>query len=321
MLQVTVDRLVYSVLGMDPASRTARSLNFFVYDSVKIVALLFVMISFIGFLRSYLPQSKVKAWLAGKSLATGNFVAALFGAVTPFCSCSSVPLFIGFIRAGIPLGVSLSFLITSPIVNEYLAVLMLGFFGWKITLVYVASGVMIGFLSGLALGRMNLEKYLEKDIVGGKLRAGKDTEFKTFKDRIFFGFGEAASIVRKLWFWILVGVGIGAIIHNYIPQEAIQAAISRSGAWSVPIAVALGVPMYGSCAAIVPIAVALFQKGVPLGTALSFMMAVSALSLPEAVMLRRVMKLKLIAVFFGVVTLAIILTGFLINAVQGALMA
>lgn len=315
MLQLIVDWLVYSLFKLDSQAKWAQVINFFIYDSIKILLLLFVLISIIGFLRSYLSAGKVKKWLAGKKVFA-NFFAAIFGAVTPFCSCSSIPIFISFLQAGVPLGVTFSFLITSPLINEYLVILMIGFFGFKITFLYVLSGIVIGVVSGLILGKMKLEKYLVKDLVqqgnddcSGKVLGG-------FKSRLLFGIKEANSIVKKLWIWILVGVGLGSLIHNFVPQELIQSVISKTGFFSVPIAVIIGVPMYGSCAAIVPIAVALFQKGFPLGTALAFMMAVAALSLPEAIMLRRAMHLKLIAIFFLITTLAIILTGYLFNFLQ-----
>ncbi len=315
MLQLIIDWLTYSVFKLDAGSRMGGAVNFFLYDSVKIILLLFVMISVIGFLRSFVSQEKIKAWIVGKK-GWGNFFASLFGAITPFCSCSSIPLFISFLDAGIPLGVTFSFLVTSPLINEYLVVLMLGFFGWKITLAYVASGMAIGIFTGMILGRMKLEKYIEKDIVSAEEEEACQVAPKGLKQRIFFGINEAVCIVKKLWFWILTGVGLGAAIHNYVPQEAVQAIISKTGFFSVPIATLIGVPMYGSCAAIVPIAVVLFQKGFPLGTALSFMMAVAALSLPEAIMLRRAMKLKLILIFFGITTLGIIFTGYLFNLLQ-----
>jgi uncharacterized membrane protein YraQ (UPF0718 family) len=274
------------------------------------------MIAAIGFLRTYLPQKKVKKWLTGTKAGLGNLSASLFGAITPFCSCSSIPIFIGFLEAGIPLGITFSFLITSPLINEYLVVLMLGFFGWKITLLYVISGILIGTVSGIILGKMKLEKHLVKDLIAKKSQLQKEIIYKKIKTRIKFGIHESVSIIKKLWIWILVGVGLGALIHNYVPQELIQSIISKTGIFMVPIAVALGVPMYGSCAAIIPIAVVLFNKGIPLGTALAFMMATAALSLPEAIILRRAMKLKLIAIFFGIVTLAIIVIGYLFNFLQ-----
>ncbi|MBM3251337.1 MAG: permease [Candidatus Omnitrophica bacterium] len=315
MLQETIDWLTYSVLQLNPGSRLGSGINFFIYDSIKILLLLFLMISVIGFFRSYISQNKVKNWLINKGV-WGNFVAALFGSVTPFCSCSSIPLFLGFVKAGIPLGITFSFLITSPLINEYLVVLMLGFFGWKITVLYVASGILIGVVSGLILGAMRLEKYLVRDLVSTTTEQCSCSKFISIKQRISFGISEAKSIVKNLWFWVLVGVGIGAIIHNYVPQETIQSIIGKTGILSVPIATIIGVPLYGNCAAIVPVAVVLFQKGIPLGTALAFMMATAALSLPEGTILKRAMKLRLVAIFFGITTLAIILTGYLFNLLQ-----
>lgn len=313
MLRLTSDWLVYSLLQFRPESQLGQTVHFFVYDSLKILLLLLVMIAAIGFLRTYLPQRKVKAWLSGRR-GFAHFFAASFGAVTPFCSCSSIPIFFGILEAGVPLGVGFSFLITSPLINEYLVILMLGFFGWKITLAYVASGLLIGISAGLILGRFKLERFLAKDMMPANAN-GEET-FKSFRARILFGFQEAGSIIKKLWVWVLAGVAVGAGIYNYVPQEAIQSVAGKAGVFSVPIATLIGVPMYGSCAAIVPVAVVLFQKGLPLGTAMAFMMAVAALSLPEAIMLRRAMKLQLIALFFGVTTLAIMATGYLFNFIQ-----
>lgn len=315
MLQLIVDWLTYSIFKLDASSKIGAAVNFFIYDSVKILLLLFGMISVIGFLRSFLSQQKVKAWIAGTK-GWGNFFASLFGAITPFCSCSSIPLFISFLGAGIPLGVTFSFLITSPLINEYLVVLMLGFFGWKITLAYIISGMGIGIAAGIILGKMKLEQYIERDIATANTEAACEIKPQGIIQRVIFGINEAVCIVKKLWLWILIGVGLGALIHNYVPQEAVHSIVGKTGFFSVPIATLIGVPMYGSCAAIVPIAVVLFQKGFPLGTALAFMMAVSALSLPEAIMLRRAMKLKLIVIFFSVTTLGIIFTGYLFNLLQ-----
>lgn len=316
MLQVIIDWIFYAICGFDSSSRLVQSLNFFIYDSIKILLLLFFMIFAIGFIRTYIPQNKVKKWLSGRKKGIGNLMASLFGAVTPFCSCSSIPMFLSFLEAGIPLGVTFSFLITSPLVNEYLVVLMLGFFGWKITVTYVLSGILIGIISGLILGSMKLEKHLIKDLVSSNSKLIKKVEYNNINKRLLFGLDESTSIIKKLWLWVLVGVGVGAAIHNYVPSELIQELINKGGIFSVPIATIIGVPLYGSCAAIVPIAVVLFQKGIPLGTALAFMMAVSALSLPEAIMLRRAMNLKLIAIFFSITALAIIFIGYLINMLQ-----
>jgi len=315
MLQLIVDRIFSLILKLDTDSKLVQALNFFVYDSVKILLLLFVLIAAIGFGRTFIPQRRIKSWLAGKTVSS-SFWASMFGAVTPFCSCSSIPIFISFMEAGVPLGANFSFLITSPLINEYLVVLMFGFFGWKITLLYVVSGMLIGIISGIILGKMKLEKYLEKDIASGMQDIDKENKFTSIEGRVLFGLQEALSIVKKLWLWILLGVGLGAVIHNYVPREAVESIVGRGGFWSVPIATLIGVPMYGGCAAILPVAVVLFQKGFPLGTALAFMMAVAALSLPEAIMLRRAMKLKLIAIFFGITALGIIFTGYLFNFLQ-----
>ena len=315
MLQLVIDWLTYSVFGLSPDSRIGPVINFFLYDSIKILLLLFFMIAVIGFVRSYISQHKVKKWISNKGVF-GNIFASLFGSITPFCSCSSIPIFLSFIEVGIPLGVTFSFLITSPLINEYLVIIMLGFFGWKITLFYVLSGMMIGVISGVVLGKMNLEKYLVKGLVPEDKDLFKEKVYNNIKERILFGLNEATLITKRLWVWVLFGVGIGAFIHNYVPQETIHAMISKTGVFSVPIATLLGVPMYGSCAAIVPIAVVLFRKGVPLGTALAFMMATAALSFPEAVILRRAMKLQLILIFFGITTIAIIITGYLFNLLQ-----
>jgi uncharacterized protein len=314
MLQIVGDFVAYTLLRLDAASRIGQSVSYFVYDSIKILALLFLMIAVIGFLRTYLPTEKVRKWLTGARAGSANFVASLFGAVTPFCSCSSIPIFISFMKVGTPLGVAFSFLITSPIINEYLVVIMLASFGWKITLAYVVSGIAIGTIAGILLGRMGLEKHLVKDITDGSRL--KEQRFRSIRERVRFGLHEATTIVKKLWLWVLIGVAVGAFIHNYVPEEMIHSLINRGGVFTVPLATMLGVPLYGSCAAIVPIAVALFQKGVPIGTALAFMMAISALSLPEAVILRRAMNLRLILIFFGIVSLAIMLTGYLLNFLQ-----
>ncbi len=317
MLEQIADWCVYSLFGLSEGTRLAESLNFFIYDSIKIIILLFIMISLVGFLRTYLPQQKIKEWLSGRRLGLGNALAASFGALTPFCSCSSIPIFMSFLEAGIPLGVTFSFLITSPILNEYLAVLMFAFFGWKIAILYILSGLLIGIFSGLILGRMGLEKHLEKDIIAKNSFIKKEVKYDGIRKRMHFGITEAISIVKKLWVWVLVGVGVGALIHGFVPQEALQSIISRGGIFTVPIAAILGVPLYANCSAIVPIAVVLFDKGIPLGTTLTFMMATSALSFPEAVILRRVMKLKLIGIFFGIVALGIVMIGYLFNLLEG----
>ncbi|MBN2120709.1 MAG: permease [Candidatus Omnitrophica bacterium] len=315
MLQLIIDWLIYYVFGLNPGSKLSGVINFFLYDSTKILLLLFFMMAVIGLVRTYISQNKVKSWITKKK-AFGNLFASVFGSITPFCSCSSIPIFLSFLEVGIPLGVTFSFLITSPLVNQYLVIVMLGFFGWKVTLLYVLSGILIGVFSGIVLGRLGLEKYLIRRLVSDNNQSVEEKVYKNFKERIVFGLDEAKTITKKLWVWVLLGVGIGAFIHNYVPQETIHGIINKTGPFSVPLATILGVPMYGSCVAIVPIALILFRKGVPLGTALAFMMATAALSFPEAVILRRAMKLQLIAIFFGVTTVAIIITGYLFNMFQ-----
>ena len=310
-LQDLVNVLVYQILGLAEGSQLGEAVNFLVYDSIKIMFLLFFMIFLMGIIRTYISSDKIRKSLSGKKHGIGNLFASLFGALTPFCSCSSIPIFMGFIEAGIPIDVAFSFLITSPIVNEYVAVLMFGFFGLEVTMAYIITGIIIGILGGLMIGRMKMEKHLVKDVFG-KMK-NKEKKFRNFKERMKFGFNEANSIVLKLWLWIIVGVGIGAVIHGYVPSDVINSLIESTGIFSVPIAVLVGIPIYANCTAVVPIAVVLFEKGTPLGTALAFMMSTAALSLPEAIILRRVMKLPLILIFFGMVTLAIIMIGYLFN--------
>jgi hypothetical protein len=312
MLLRLVDFLAYDLAGLDAESQFGAAVHFFIYDCIKIFLLLAVMIFLIGVIRTWLPEKRLKAWMS-RGGVWANVVAALFGAITPFCSCSSIPIFISLIKAGVPLGVTFSFLITSPIINEYLVILMVGEFGIPITGAYVVSGLAIGIISGLVLGRMKLERHLEPDMAGSSgmfLPEGKTT----FLSRVQYGWSEAVTVIRQIWLWVLVGVAIGAFIHNYVPQETIHNLVDAAGIFSVPLATIVGVPMYGSCAAIVPVAVVLFEKGIPLGTALAFMMAMAALSLPEAIMLRRVMKLPLIGLYFLIATVAIIATGYLLNA-------
>lgn len=309
-----VDSILINTIGMDPSSKLTESISYFITDSIGIIGLLFVMIAAIGFARSFLPQKKVKAWLNNMNEIAGNTTASVFGTLTPFCSCSSIPLFISFIKTGIPIGTAFAFLITSPLVNEYLLILMVKYFNLKIAVLYAVAGITIGVVSGMIIKRLKIEKFISKDFTNGK--EIKDTKFNSLIDRINYGIDEAKTTVKKLWAWILLGVSVGAIIHNYVPQEFIDTAVAKAGIFGVPIVVMLGIPMYGSCAAIVPIAVALFDKGVPLGTALAFMMAVSALSLPEAIILRRAMRIELIALFFGIVALGIVLIGYLFNFLQ-----
>ncbi len=309
MLEPALEQ-VFSALSLSVSARFIDSVAYFIEDSVKILLLLAAMIFVIGVLRTYLPREKIAKLLGRTNKFVAHTIAALFGAVTPFCSCSSIPIFVGFLESGAPLGVALSFLITSPLVNEYLVVLMLVAFGLKVTILYIVSGVFIGVIAGMILSRQGLERHLVKDFVNKKTTRER---YARFCDRFAFGYSEAVSILKKLWLWVLAGVAVGAVIHNYVAETFVQHALSATGIFSVPLAVLIGVPMYASSAALVPVVGELVAKGVPLGTAIAFMMAAAGLSLPEVIILRRTMKLRLILLFFGVVALAILATGILFN--------
>ena len=311
MLLEAVHYLVYDLLSLPADSKLGGLIHFFLYDSIKIFGLLAIMMLAISLMRTWLPEQRLRQWMS-RGGVSGNFLAAAFGAITPFCSCSSIPIFISLLKAGVPLGIAFSFLITSPIINEYLVILMIGEFGLAVSLAYVCSGLLIGTLAGALLGRLKLEALLEPDMVDTSATSSQ-TEYSHFSQRLRYAVVETWTMIRQIWLWILVGVGIGAFIYNYIPEESLHSLMQATGIFSVPLATLLGIPMYGSCAAIVPVAVVLFQKGIPLGTALAFMMAMAALSLPEAIMLRRIMRLKLIAIYFGLTALAIIFTGYLLN--------
>ena len=313
MLLEAVHYLVYDLLSLPADSKLGGLIHFFLYDSIKIFGLLAIMMLAISLMRTWLPEQRLRQWMS-RGGVSGNFLAAAFGAITPFCSCSSIPIFISLLKAGVPLGIAFSFLITSPIINEYLVILMIGEFGMAVSLAYVCSGLLIGTLAGALLGRLKLETMLEPDMVDTAADSTQ-TAYTHFGQRMRYAVVETWTMIRQIWLWILVGVGIGAFIYNYIPEESLHSLMQATGIFSVPLATLLGIPMYGSCAAIVPVAVVLFQKGIPLGTALAFMMAMAALSLPEAVMLRRIMRLKLIAIYFGLTALAIIFTGYLLNLI------
>jgi len=301
-------------MGLEPASKLGAATHFFIYDAAKIFLLLAGMIFAVGVGRTWIREEALERRMSRGGL-WANALAAVFGAVTPFCSCSSIPIFISLMKAGVPLGAAFSFLVTSPLINEYLVVLMAGEFGVPITLAYVVSGLGIGIGVGAVIGRMGLEHHLERDISAPTVTGNSGPDMP-WRERLRRGGAETASVLRQIWAWVLLGVAAGAAIHNYVPQETVHSVMREAGWLSVPAATLLGVPMYGSCAAIVPVAVALFQKGIPLGTALAFMMAMAALSAPEAIMLRRAMRLPLIAIFFAVTSVAIMAIGYLFNWLQ-----
>ena len=311
------DWLIGSVFGLDLASRLGSGVHFFFFDTVKIVLLLAGIIFLVTVLRSFMSVERTRALLGGKREGIGNVLAAGLGVVTPFCSCSAVPAFIGFVASGIPLGVTMSFLIASPLVNEIAIALLLGLFGIGPTLMYVGAGLMIAIVAGYAIGRLKLERYVEPFVFETKLR-GKvidSTTGLTWDDRIQMGIEEVGSILRKIWPYLLVGIGLGAAIHGWAPEDFFATYAGADNPFAVLIAVVVGVPLYSNAAGILPLIDALYAKGLPMGTLLAFMMATVALSLPEIILLRRVLKPKLIAVFVSVTALGIIAVGYLFNAV------
>ncbi len=310
------DWLLYDTIGLDADTRSAESAHFFFYDVTKIALLLTGVIFVVTVLRSFMSVERTRALLGGRREGVGNVFAAGLGVVTPFCSCSAVPAFIGFVAAGVPLGVTLSFLIASPLVNEVAIVLLLGLFGWKITALYVVGGMTIAIVAGFVLGRMRLERWVEPFVFETKLR-GKvidPSQGLTWDDRITMGREEVVSILRKIWPYLLVGIALGAAIHGWVPESWI-ADHASSGGWGVLVAVGLGVPLYSNAAGVLPLVEALHDKGLPMGTVLAFMMSVVALSTPEVILLRRVLKKQLIATYVGVVAAGILVTGYLFNLI------
>jgi uncharacterized membrane protein YraQ (UPF0718 family) len=306
-------------MPLDPDSRLADSIRFFVFDTPKVLLLLALIVFLMGVVQTFFSQQRTRALLTGKREGAGNVLAASLGIVTPFCSCSAVPMFMGFLTAGVPLGVTFSFLISAPMVNEIALGLLFGLFGWKIAALYLALGLSVAILAGWAIGRLGLEHWLE-DWVLETVRAGGDTAAhvaaeRGWADRLANGRDHVRKIVGKVWPYVIAGIAVGAGIHGYVPEDFMASLMGRDAWWSVPAAVLVGVPMYSNAAGIIPIVEALLAKGAALGTVLAFMMSVIALSLPEFVILRKVLKPKLIAVFAGIVAGGILLVGYLFNAV------
>lgn len=317
-IQYFADWLIYSVFGIGAETHLGTALNFFVYDVIKILILLFVIVFIMGIVNAYLPVEKLRDFLHRKKLyGLEYFFASVFGAITPFCSCSSVPLFIGFVQGGIPLGVTLAFLITSPLVNEVAIALFIGMFGIKATLIYAISGILLGTIGGWLLGKFNLEPLLSdwvKKILAHKIEQDEYEEDKlTFRQRLPEITRGAWEIVSGVVLYVVIGIAIGAAMHGYVPENFFGTYLGGGQWWTVPLAVILAVPMYANAAGIVPVIQVFVAKGVPLGTAIAFMMGTVGLSVPEATLLKKVMTLKLIAIYFGVVTLFIMLSGFLFN--------
>lgn len=321
MIQTFADWLVYSLLGLESESNFGIAVNFFFYDSIKILILLFLISIVMGIVNAYFPIDRLRNYLTTHKLYGLQYLmASLFGAITPFCSCSSIPLFIGFVKGGIPLGVTFAFLITSPLVNEVAVAMFLGTFGLRITLIYVISGILLGIIGGFILGRLHLEPYLSDWVKQIQQNSSFETEtweheHTPFTKRLPSIIGETWRIVRGILLYVLIGIAIGAAIHGYVPEDFFQKYMSESGWLAVPVSVILGIPMYANAAGIVPIVEVFVAKGVPIGTALAFMMAVVGLSLPEATMLKKVMTWRLVGMFFGIIALFIILLGYIYNII------
>ncbi|MFP5258065.1 MAG: permease [Acidobacteriota bacterium] len=308
--------LTYDVLGLARGSHLGDSVEFFLYDAPKVLMLLTLVVFGVGIIRSFFTPERTRRILAGKRESAGNVMAALLGIVTPFCSCSAVPLFIGFVSAGVPLGVTFSFLVSAPMVNEIAVVLLYGLLGWKVAALYMGMGLAVAVVAGWTIGRLNLERYVEDWVLAIRAGGGEaPTPNMTANDRIDYGKNAVKEILGRTWKWVLLGIAVGAGIHGYVPEGFLAGIMGQNNWWSVPLAVVIGIPMYSNAAGIVPVVEALLSKGAALGTVLAFMMAVIALSLPEMVILRKVLKVPLLLAFAGIVGLGILLVGYIFNAI------
>ena len=315
-LQLFADWLTYTILGLVQGSPLGSSVDFFVYDTIKVTLMLAVIVFGVAIVRSYITPQKVKKWVAGRTEGVGNVVAALLGIPTPFCSCSAVPLFIGFVESGVPLGITFSFLIASPLINEVAAGMLFALFGWQIALIYIISGLVIAIFAGIIIGRLHLESEVEEFVWKCKLYDEAEKPM-TWRDRARFGISESRKITLTVLPYIILGIAIGAVIHGYAPADFLATIAGPDNPLAVPIAVLIGIPLYSNAAGMIPIMEVLTAKGMATGTALAFMMSVIGLSLPEMVILRKVIKVKLLAIFAGILFIAFVLTGYLFNAILG----
>ena len=308
--------LTYKLLSIQQGSHLGDAIEFFLYDTPKVMMLLFLVVFGVGIIRSFFTPEKTRAFLSGKSEFAGNILAALLGIVTPFCSCSAVPLFIGFVTAGVPLGVTFSFLIAAPMVNEIALGLLYGLLGWKVAAIYLGTGLFIAISAGWVIGRLKLENHIEDWVTTANM-ADVDVEEEklTWNDRVVYGWDAVKEIIGKVWIYVILGIAVGAGIHGFVPEGVMASIMGKGSWWSVPVSVLIGVPMYSNAAGVIPVVEALLGKGAALGSVLSFMMSVIALSLPEMVILRKVLKPRLIAVFVGVVACGILLVGYLFNMI------
>lgn len=315
-LQVFSNYCTYSLLRIAKASRLGSTLAFFFYDTPKVFMLLGLIVYVVGLLRSFITPEKTRRFLIGKSEFVGNILAALLGIITPFCSCSAIPLFIGFVSAGIPMGVTFSFLISAPMVNEIALVLLYGLLGWKIAAIYLVTGLSIAIIAGLIISKLHPENYIEDWVKDIRSDTTKKQETKiSWHDRISFAFNAVIDIFKCIWIYVLIGIAVGAIIHGYVPESFMTLVMGAHSWWSVPLAVLLGIPLYSNAAGIIPVVEALIGKGAAIGTVLAFMMSVIALSLPEMMILRKILKPRLICMFLIIVTIGIIIVGYLFNSV------
>ena len=313
-LQGISDFIVFSLLNMAAERHLTETVRFFLYEVPKVLMLLVLIIFFIGIIRTYFSPEKTRKALEGKSLFAGNVMASLLGIVTPFCSCSAIPLFLGFMEAGIPIGTTFSFLIAAPMINEVALVLLIGLFGWKVALIYVMTGFCIAVVSGFIIEKMNLKKYVADWIYQTHAKQSISVdESMTLNQRISAGINVVKEIVGKIWIYILLGIAVGAGAHGFVPDEYLAGALGNQNWYSVPLAILVGIPLYSNAAGIIPIVSVLIEKGVTLGTALAFMMSVIGLSLPEIIILKKVLKWQLIGIFIGVVAVGIIIVGFIFN--------
>ncbi len=315
-LQLFADWVTYTLMGLEKISPLGSSVNFFVYDSIKVTLMLAVIVFCVAIIRTYITPQKVKKWVGGRTEGVGNIVAAVLGIPTPFCSCSAVPLFIGFVESGVPLGITFSFLIASPLINEIAAAMLLALFGWQIALIYIVSGLIIAIVAGIIIGRLHLENEVEDFVWKCKMH-DQTEKTMTWRDRVDFGISESKSITLKVLPYIIIGIAIGAVIHGYAPADFLVNIAGPDNPLAVPIAVLVGIPLYSNAAGMIPIMEVLTAKGMAMGTALAFMMSVIGLSLPEMIILRKVIKVKLLVVFAGILLVSFTLTGYLFNMILG----
>ncbi len=304
----------YDLIGLEKGTHLGESVFFFIFEVPKVLLLLTIVVFVVGIIRSWFSPERTRKLLGGKKQFFGNILASLLGVVTPFCSCSAIPLFLGFIESGVPLGVTFSFLISAPMVNEVAVVLLFGLFGWKTALIYVTTGLFIAVFSGFIIGKLGLEKYVESWVYQIKSGSGETEEEEiSLTERVDKGIDAVKEIVAKVWLYVVIGIAVGAGIHGYVPEDFMASFMGKEAWWSVPLSVLIGIPMYSNAAGIIPVVQALLEKGASLGTVLAFMMSVIALSLPEMIILKKVLKIQLILTFIGVVGTGIMLTGFLFN--------